>query len=138
MPRTTLPRRATLPALAGLLLLGAGCARSQGDAPPEQAATPAAGARVPFVQPQRRALERVVEQPGTVRAYEETPIFAKLAGYVTRVNADIGDEVKGPRYDKSGELVEPGQVLAVIAMPELEQEAQQKEALVAQARAEQE
>jgi RND family efflux transporter MFP subunit len=66
----------------------------------------------------------MIEQPGGIRAYEETPLFAKLAGFVKAVKADIGDNV------------EPGTVLAQLAIPELEDEGRQKEALVDQAAAE--
>jgi RND family efflux transporter MFP subunit len=69
-------------------------------------------------------LPRVIEQPGTVRAYEETPLFAKLAGYVKAVKADIGD------------ATEAGMVLAELRIPELEDEGRQKDALVEQAAAE--
>jgi RND family efflux transporter MFP subunit len=55
---------------------------------------------------------------------------------VTRVNADIGTAVKGPKYDAAGKVVEPGEVLAELAIPETEEEAREKQALVRQAEAE--
>jgi RND family efflux transporter MFP subunit len=75
-------------------------------------------------------LPQMIEQPGNIRAYEETPLFAKLAGYVKTVNVDIGDPVAGPFW------VFPGTVLAELSIPELEDEGRQKDALVDQAAAE--
>jgi multidrug efflux pump subunit AcrA (membrane-fusion protein) len=85
------------------------------------AQTPAAP---PVGPPERRALARSVEQPGRVEPFAQTPMLAKIAGYVNAVNVDIGDEVK------------PGQLLAEIDVPELREELRQKQALVAQAAAE--
>lgn len=113
--------------------LAAGCTNSPLAAPPK--ATPKQ-AIVSVVKPERKSLRRTVEQPGTVRAYEETPIFARLAGFVQKVHVDIGDQVRGPKYDAKGNEVEPGQLLAEVAIPEMIEEARQKEALVRQAEVE--
>jgi RND family efflux transporter MFP subunit len=93
-------------------------------------------ARVSTVYPVRQTLVRRTEQPGQIAAFEETPLFAKVTGYVKRVQADIGDRVTGPRFDESGHLSAAGQVLAEISIPELEEELHQKQALVAQSEAE--
>jgi HlyD family secretion protein len=77
--------------------------------------------RVTAIKPQRKLLERRCDQPGEIAAYEETPIYAKVAGYVQSVNVDIGDKIK------------EGQTLAVISVPELMDELKQKAALVTQA-----
>jgi multidrug efflux pump subunit AcrA (membrane-fusion protein) len=82
-----------------------------------------------------RSLRRVVEQPGTIQAYEETQLYARVPGYVSRVLLDIGQKVRGPRYDAQGKEVEPGQVLAEISVPEMEEELNHKKALVRQAEA---
>jgi multidrug efflux pump subunit AcrA (membrane-fusion protein) len=74
--------------------------------------------------PERRALKHVVEQPGRVEALAQTPIHAKVSGFVSAWHKDIGD------------AVDAGTPLADIAVPELEQELLQKQALVAQAAAE--
>ena len=120
-------RLALPPLVAALLAAFLGC-----DRPPAQ---PAAAGHAPapvavgVVKPQRKALRRVVEQPGTVRAYEETPLFAKVSGYVRKVRADIGQRVRGPKFGPSGEEVEPGEVLVEIAVPEMEEEARKQEAV---------
>jgi len=98
----------------------AGC-NQPAAAPP--AAVTAAPAAVSVVQPQRQALRRVVEQPGVVQAFEQTQLFARVPGYVSKVSADIGQKVTA------------GQVLAEIAVPELEEETNQKNALTRQAEA---
>lgn len=59
-----------------------------------------------------------------------------MSGYVRRFLVDIGDPVKGPCYDQSGALVERGQLLAEVAIPELDEELRQKNAAVLQAKAE--
>jgi multidrug efflux pump subunit AcrA (membrane-fusion protein) len=73
------------------------------------------------VRPERAAVRRSVSQPGAIQAFEETPVFAKVAGFVKSWNVDIGDTVR------------KGQVLAELSVPELEVELQQKEALIRQA-----
>jgi RND family efflux transporter MFP subunit len=98
-----------------------------------KAAPPPAAAAVTVVKPQRRALKRTVEQPGTVQAFEEAPLFAKLPGYVRKVPVDIGDRVRGPQVSGSGAEVEQGQILVELSIPETEEEARQKHAQVKRA-----
>jgi RND family efflux transporter MFP subunit len=61
--------------------------------------------------------------PAAIEALQDTPIFARTTGYIGRWNVDIGDRVKA------------GQVLAVIETPDLDQELNQGQAALAQARA---
>ncbi|MGO9599677.1 MAG: efflux RND transporter periplasmic adaptor subunit [Isosphaeraceae bacterium] len=51
-------------------------------------------AGISVVRPQRRDIRMTVIQPGTVQAYETTPIYARIAGYVQKYNYNIGDRVK--------------------------------------------
>jgi RND family efflux transporter MFP subunit len=120
--------------LIGSLLLAAGC--GQPTSPADSSPT---GERVPtvaVVQPEQKSLRRVIELPAFVEAYEETLLIARIAGYVQKVHADIGDRVKGPRVDEQGKQLEPGQVLAELWVPEMKEELRQKQALVAVAEAE--
>jgi HlyD family secretion protein len=71
-----------------------------------------------------KTLRRVIEQPAAIEAIEETPLVAHIAGYVDKVHADIGKQVKR------------GEMLAELAVPEMLQELAQKQALVTQSRAE--
>lgn len=86
--------------------------------------------------PQWKAIKRVVEQPGTIEAHEQTDLFARVPGYVNKVHVDIGQKVEGPKKDAEGKMKKKGQILAEIDVPELRQEANQKKALVRQAEAE--
>ncbi len=107
-----LTARDTLPTLAcaAALLAAPGC----GTTPPVPA---------PPVRPERHALQRLVEQPGWVEAYERAPLFARIAGYVRAVRADIGTRVR------------KDDVLAEVDVPEMEVDLKQKEAAVGQAEA---
>jgi HlyD family secretion protein len=121
----------------GLLLAGlavTGCNKSSPNAGPQ--ANPAPGGTFTLVRPQKKALPKVIEQPGTIQAYESAPLFAKLAGFVKKVYVDIGDAVEGPAPSPGGGEPRPGTVLAELSIPELEDEGRQKGALVEQARAE--
>ena len=110
------------------LVIASGC-QGQPNVQPQSPAVDAASAtdareppaRVAVIKPQRKLLERRCEQPGEIAALEETPLYAKVAGYVQSVNVDIGDKIK------------QGQTLAVLAVPELVEELKQKGALVVQA-----
>jgi RND family efflux transporter MFP subunit len=77
--------------------------------------------RVIVGKPARKILRLTTTQPGRVAAFEETPLYSKLAGYVDEVLVDIGDRVK------------KDQPLVRLWVPELVQEARLKESLVLQA-----
>ncbi len=61
--------------------------------------------------------------PGTVQAFSESPIYARISGYLRVWNADIGAHVS------------KGQLLAVIDAPEVDQELSHARAMLAQAQA---
>ena len=61
--------------------------------------------------------------PGTVQAFSESPIYARVNGYLRVWNADIGAHVR------------KGQLLAVIEAPEVDQELSHARAMQAQAQA---
>ena len=67
----------------------------------------AEGPAVKTVSPQKITLRRTSSQPATVRAWHEAELFAKVAGYASKVTADIGDVVKA------------GQTLMQIDVPEM-------------------
>lgn len=106
-------------AMGSIALSAAGCSRS---APPAAEAVAAAPA-VPVVHPTRQTITRVVRQPGWVRAFEQTPIYSKIAGYVEHVHVDINSRVK------------KGDLLLTMWVPEMEQDYNAKKARVAQAEA---
>lgn len=92
-------------------------------------AQPADTTSVTVVSPKKQPLLWSTEQPGTVSAFETTPVVAKLPGYVAKVHVDIGEKVEGPTKDK------PGTLLAEVSIPELVAEGKQKAAEVKRAEA---
>ena len=72
----------------------------------------------------RKTLKLSTTQPGRIEAFEEAPLYPKLAGYVQDVLVDIGDSVR------------KDQLLIKLSIPEMLDEVKQMEALVAQADAE--
>jgi RND family efflux transporter MFP subunit len=65
---------------------------------------------VDVVRPRRMAVAQRLQTNATLEAFEQTDLFGKVSGYLSDVRVDIGDHVKA------------GQVLAVIDVPEMEQE----------------
>src|SRR3954462_6902394 len=66
--------------------------------------------RVEVVHPRRITVAQRLQTNATLEAFEEADLFAKVSGYLSDVRVDIGDHVKA------------GQGLAVIDVPEMEQE----------------
>jgi membrane fusion protein (multidrug efflux system) len=68
------------------------------------------GPRV-LVAPVIRSPEaRSIEVPGTIHGYIETPVYAKIAGYLKKIYVDKGDRVR------------KGQLIALLDSPELDQQ----------------
>jgi HlyD family secretion protein len=114
-----------LGASVSMALLGmiCGCNR-QPAASPDQAAAPKTS-EVKVVRPEKKDVRRPIERPGyNIEAYERTPLYAKLPGYVRKWNFDIGDRVH------------KDDLLAELYIPEMDVELKQKEASIRQAAAE--
>jgi multidrug efflux pump subunit AcrA (membrane-fusion protein) len=106
-----------------LLLAGAsGCGRSL--AAPVSGNSDETPQVVETTRPTSETVTQVVEQPGQIEAGEQTPLHARVSGYVKAWLVDIGDAVK------------KDQLLAELSVPELDQELRQKEAAVVLMRAE--
>ncbi len=75
-----------------------------------------------MIVPIRTSVPSTIDQPGRIEPFEQTPIHARISGYVRSVYVDIGAPVVR------------GQLLAVLDVPERVQEHQRKLALVEQAR----
>src|SRR5579883_2266516 len=60
--------------------------------------------------------EREIALPATVHGFVETPIYAKIAGYLKTIRVDKGDRVK------------QGDLLAVLESPELDKQVANLEA----------
>jgi HlyD family secretion protein len=108
----------------GLLIADTGCRRQTTEPTPTSAQPTNAIDRVTAGKPVRKTLKLITTQPGRIEAFEEAPLFPKLAGFVQEVRVDIGDSVK------------KDQVLIKLSIPEMLDEVKQMEALVAQADAE--
>jgi membrane fusion protein (multidrug efflux system) len=98
----------TIVALATCILVGAialgGCGTPDADSAISQ--TPP---RVTATTPERRDVIRSITLPGDVSGLNEAALYAKVTGYLQRIEVDKGDWVK------------KGQTLAVIEVPELQQ-----------------
>ena len=71
------------PIIPSLLLLASACNRSSSpQAPPS---SPAGATAVNVTVPKKKALTREIEQPGTVIAEEEAPLYAKLSAFAEAV-----------------------------------------------------
>jgi HlyD family secretion protein len=93
--------------------------------------------RVKVVRLTREALKRQsTPQPAHVGPYEKTDIYARVAGYLDTLGEIAGTDGKMRPVD-IGDRVKKDQVLVKLSVPEMEQERQQKAALVDQAQAEQ-
>jgi RND family efflux transporter MFP subunit len=103
-----------LVSLAGLTGCGQQPKASVSPAPASVGA--AAEAPVKVVKLERKTLRQSIVQPGHVEGFEQTPIYAKIPGYVRAVNADIDDKV------------EAGHPLIELSVPEMVEEAKQKAA----------
>ena len=74
------------------------------------------------MKPEKKDIRRPIERPGyNIEAYERTPLYAKIPGYIQKWNFDIGDRVHR------------GDLLAELYVPELDVELKQKEASIRQA-----
>jgi RND family efflux transporter MFP subunit len=90
---------------AGWLLISAGCGHWSEPATSVSAEEPPPAA---VVQVRRVQLSNTLSIAGEFIPYQEVELHAKVAGYIKRINVDIGDRVR------------EGQVLAVLEIPELE------------------
>jgi RND family efflux transporter MFP subunit len=114
--RTTL---GLLSFLASTLLLVA-CSSDAAKGRPDPAAAPiVAAAKV-----HRADLTRALAVTAEFRPYQEIDVHAKVAGYVKRIYVDVGDRVK------------EGQLIAVLEIPELQDEVQTAEASVSKSQEE--
>ena len=87
--------------------------------PPAKSAEADSRPRVEVVHPRRVTVAQQLQTNATLAAFEKADLFAKVTGYLSDVRVDIGDHVKA------------GQVLAVIDIPELEQQLAEDEAQLA-------
>ena len=105
----------TATAMAGALLIF-GCGGSQRAAESD-------GVPVAVVPVVRGEMDADFGRAGVFHPFQEINLYAKVSGYVKRINVDIGDRVK------------KGQLLAVLEVPELVAEMEHSKAAVARGQA---
>ena len=119
---TTIYRQTLIGVVAQCLMCAASCAPLLPSLALAQSSSNAAGPATLGSGGSAQKAATVVAT-GSVQAFYVTDLYAKDSGYISQVNADIGDPVKA------------GQILAVIDDPELREEHAKAQAAVAQANA---
>jgi len=103
-------------ALLGLVAgMAAGCSRGGRVADADAMRTPT----VVVAQVTRGTLTNSLDLPAEFRPFQEIDVHAKVAGYVKKIYVDVGDHVR------------TGELLAVLEIPELQDEITQAQATVA-------
>ncbi|WP_242392272.1 efflux RND transporter periplasmic adaptor subunit [Anaeromyxobacter oryzisoli] len=110
---------AVLLSVAGTILLAARRAHREEAARERLARAADAGPRVLVAPVQNTPGERTVVLPGEVRAFWQTTLYARVAGYVRELAVDKGDRVRR------------GDVLARIASPETDRQVDQARSTLA-------
>jgi RND family efflux transporter MFP subunit len=105
--------------LASTVLL-VSCSSDAAKTEPDSAAAPTVAA----AKVHRADLTRALAVTAEFRPYQEIEVHAKVAGYVKRIYVDVGDHVK------------VGQLIAILEIPELQDEVQTAEASVSKSQEE--
>jgi RND family efflux transporter MFP subunit len=106
--------RASLAALTVMPALAWGC----GGGAKTNAANPADAPHVAVVQVKRADISNTLEIDSELQPYQEISVYAKVSGYIEKLNIDWGTHVK------------QGQLLAVLEVPELQQQIDADQATV--------
>src|SRR5690349_15791409 len=117
--RTYFHATAAALSLASLLAAG-GCSGSRAAEPAPAAAQPT----VAVARAERADLSETLTLAAEFRPFQEIDVHAKVAGYLKAIFVDVGDRVKA------------GQLLAVLEIPELQDEIRQDEAGIKRAQEE--
>jgi RND family efflux transporter MFP subunit len=103
-----------------------GCGNRSAAKGPEDETKAKGTLEVPIVKPTRQTITRLIQQPGYIKAYEETPIYSNIEGYLDKID---------PSIDKD-KRVRESQILVQLRVPEREADLRSKEARIKQAAAE--
>src|ERR1700691_874252 len=117
IPTRTSPKRPSRRLLC-LAFLFAGFLFGCGSNPKVSADDPANAPRVAVVKVMRRSLASTLEIASEFQPYQEINVYAKVSGYIQKLNVNWGTHVS------------QGQLLAVLEIPELQQQLQLDEAAV--------
>jgi RND family efflux transporter MFP subunit len=110
----------TLPLAVWPLLFACGCATHQ---QPTNAAAPATVPSVPAVRVTRANLSAAITLTGEFIPFQDVDVMAKVSGYISSIKVDIGDRVR------------QGQVLAILEVPEMQNDLTRALAAIDQANA---
>lgn len=102
--------------MASALLLGAGLIAGCGSSSKIAADTASNAPIVPVVRVQRKDISSTLSIASEFQPFQEINVYAKVSGYIQKLHVDWGTHVK------------TGQLMAVLEIPELEQQVQQDEA----------
>jgi RND family efflux transporter MFP subunit len=116
-------KRIAITGSAAAFLFIAACNRASESAPAASAA-PAEDPTVPVAKASLQDLTRSVVLTAEFVPYQEVDVMAKVAGYVKKINVDVGDRVQ------------QGQVLATLEIPEMGDDLRRADASVERATAE--
>jgi multidrug efflux pump subunit AcrA (membrane-fusion protein) len=118
------PFASVVTAIAAVVLIGPATGCNAPSASTSDQASQPSRSEIPTVKvghPEKKNVRRLIERPGyNIEAYERTPLYAKIAGYVLKWNSDIGNSVR------------KDDILAELYIPEMEVELRQKEASIRQ------
>ena len=116
----------TILTVVSLLPLFSGCNQAAPPASPQTQTKPASPELpvVRLVAAERTTIQRTTTQPATIHAYHQAEIHAKVAGYLSELKADIGQPVSA------------GDVLGVIAVPEMQKSIEKQQAVIRRLQAE--
>jgi len=103
------------------LIAAAGCSRPDAHAAEQ---TPGEAPTVAVAKVTRGDLTEVLTVAAEFRPHEEIEVHSKIAGFLKSISVDVGDRVQ------------PGQLLAILEVPELQDELQQDESAVKHAQEE--
>jgi HlyD family secretion protein len=106
--------------LLAVLAVVAGCGHNESE-PAGKGASSAQKADQQKIRIEHRDITMHVDQPGTIQAFESTPVFARIGGYVDKYRVNIGDRVKA------------GDVLLGMWIPDIVEALNQKKAATSRA-----
>src|SRR5690606_24133802 len=92
----------------GLILLLAGCQANSKDTDTKKESPSSTNISVKLIQPIEQQPSYTLKLPAELHPYESVDVFAKIKGFVRKINVDVGDQVS------------KGQILAVLEAPEMD------------------
>ena len=92
----------------GLVLLLAGCQANSEETKTKKESPSENTISVKVVQPVEQQPSYSLKLPAELHPYESVDVFAKIKGFVRKINVDVGDQVR------------KGQILAVLEAPEMD------------------